>query len=71
MTTAEIALDPVPPYLPLETNVALTERWTRAFAGRGHEVWQEINGVDHPLDDRVEARAAAAARRTDMKELSK
>lgn len=45
---------------------------TVLVAGRGHEVWQEINGVDHPLDDRVEARAAAAARRNDMtKELSK
>lgn len=45
---------------------------TVLVAGRGHEVWQEINGVDHPLDDRVEARAAAAVRRNDMtKELSK
>lgn len=45
---------------------------TVLVAGRGHEVWQEINGVNHPLDDRVEARAAAAARRNDMmKELSK
>jgi len=35
---------------------------TVLVAGRGHEVWQEIAGVDHPLDDRVEARAALAAR---------
>ncbi|WP_026819647.1 UDP-N-acetylmuramoyl-L-alanyl-D-glutamate--2,6-diaminopimelate ligase [Arthrobacter castelli] len=27
-------------------------------AGRGHEVWQEVNGVNLPLDDRVELRAA-------------
>ena len=37
-TRAEIDLDPVPPYLPLETNVALTTRWARAFAARGHEI---------------------------------
>jgi UDP-N-acetylmuramoyl-L-alanyl-D-glutamate--2,6-diaminopimelate ligase len=35
---------------------------TVLVAGHGHEVWQEIAGVDHPLDDRVEARAALAAR---------
>jgi len=35
---------------------------TVLVAGRGHEVWQEIDGVNHPLDDRVEARAALAAR---------
>lgn len=35
---------------------------TVLVAGRGHEVWQEIAGVDHPLDDRVEARAALAER---------
>jgi len=35
---------------------------TVLVAGRGHEVWQEIAGVDHPLDDRVEARAALARR---------
>ncbi len=28
------------------------------LAGRGHEVWQEINGVNYPLDDRAELRAA-------------
>ena len=44
---------------------------TVLVAGRGHEVWQEIDGVNHPLDDRVEARAAAAARKDTMKELSK
>ncbi|WP_460462633.1 UDP-N-acetylmuramoyl-L-alanyl-D-glutamate--2,6-diaminopimelate ligase [Arthrobacter pigmenti] len=27
-------------------------------AGRGHEVWQEVQGVNHPLDDRVELRAS-------------
>lgn len=35
---------------------------TVLVAGRGHEVWQEIAGVDHPLDDRVEARAALQRR---------
>jgi len=37
-TRAEIDVDPVPPYLPLETNVALTRRWADAFAARGHEI---------------------------------
>ncbi|MBG0741414.1 UDP-N-acetylmuramoyl-L-alanyl-D-glutamate--2,6-diaminopimelate ligase [Paeniglutamicibacter antarcticus] len=27
-------------------------------AGRGHEVWQEVKGVNHSLDDRAELRAA-------------
>jgi UDP-N-acetylmuramoyl-L-alanyl-D-glutamate--2,6-diaminopimelate ligase len=31
-------------------------------AGRGHEVFQEVRGVNHALDDRVELRAALAAR---------
>ena len=35
---------------------------TVLVAGRGHETVQEIAGVDHLLDDRVEARAALAAR---------
>lgn len=35
---------------------------TVLVAGRGHETIQEIAGVDHELDDRVEARAALAAR---------
>ncbi|MEK8224926.1 hypothetical protein NKG05_00295 [Oerskovia sp. M15] len=38
------------------------------IAGRGHEVWQEIAGVDHALDDRVEARAALAERDETTKE---
>lgn len=37
-TRAEIDVDPVPPYLPLQTNTALTSRWTEAFAARGHEI---------------------------------
>lgn len=37
-TRAEIDVDPVPPYLPLQTNTALTSRWTEAFAARGHDV---------------------------------
>ncbi|EXJ51592.1 amidohydrolase [Microbacterium sp. MRS-1] len=37
-TRAEIDVDPVPPYLPLQTNTALTARWTEAFAARGHEI---------------------------------
>ena len=35
---------------------------TVLLAGRGHEVVQEVAGVDLPLDDRVEARSALAAR---------
>ncbi len=31
-------------------------------AGRGHEVWQEVKGVNLALDDRVELRAALTAR---------
>ena len=31
---------------------------TILVAGRGHEVWQEVKGVNLPLDDRVELRAA-------------
>jgi UDP-N-acetylmuramoyl-L-alanyl-D-glutamate--2,6-diaminopimelate ligase len=31
-------------------------------AGRGHEVFQEVHGVNHALDDRVELRTALAAR---------
>ncbi|GAB2550558.1 amidohydrolase [Leucobacter ruminantium] len=34
-TAAEIEVDPVPPYLPLEPNVALTKRWAAALAARG------------------------------------
>ncbi|SDS62626.1 UDP-N-acetylmuramoylalanyl-D-glutamate--2,6-diaminopimelate ligase [Paraoerskovia marina] len=47
------------------------EHDTVLVAGRGHETVQEIAGVDHLLDDRVEARAAVAARKpldNDMKE---
>ena len=55
-----------------EAIAAARDEDTVLIAGRGHEVWQEIDGVNYPLDDRVEARAAAAARGTDMmKELSK
>ncbi|WP_271394706.1 UDP-N-acetylmuramoyl-L-alanyl-D-glutamate--2,6-diaminopimelate ligase [Neomicrococcus lactis] len=35
---------------------------TILVAGRGHEVWQEVKGVNRPLDDRVELREALAAR---------
>lgn len=35
---------------------------TVLVAGRGHETWQEIAGVDHYLDDRQEVRAAMADR---------
>ncbi|GII99464.1 UDP-N-acetylmuramoylalanyl-D-glutamate--2,6-diaminopimelate ligase [Sediminihabitans luteus] len=35
---------------------------TVLVAGRGHEVFQEVDGVDLPLDDRVEARAALRLR---------
>ncbi len=35
---------------------------TIVIAGRGHEVWQEIKGENHALDDRVELRAALEER---------
>lgn len=35
---------------------------TILVAGRGHEVWQEVKGVNLALDDRVELRAALTAR---------
>ncbi|GAA4775890.1 amidohydrolase [Microbacterium gilvum] len=36
--TAEIEVDPVPPYLPLEANVALTKRWAATIRSRGRAV---------------------------------
>ncbi|MGZ4662429.1 MAG: Mur ligase family protein, partial [Arthrobacter sp.] len=39
-----------------------TERDTILVAGRGHEVWQEVKGVNLALDDRVELRTALTAR---------
>ncbi|HET6240804.1 MAG TPA: UDP-N-acetylmuramoyl-L-alanyl-D-glutamate--2,6-diaminopimelate ligase [Arthrobacter sp.] len=38
------------------------EEDTILVAGRGHEVWQEVKGVNHALDDRVELRNALTAR---------
>ena len=32
------------------------------LAGKGHETYQEVAGVKHPFDDRVQARAALGAR---------
>lgn len=37
-------------------------RDTILVAGRGHEVWQEVKGVNLALDDRVELRSALTAR---------
>ena len=37
-TRAEIDVDPVPPYLPLQTNVALTTRWAQALQTRGVDI---------------------------------
>ncbi|GAA1262627.1 UDP-N-acetylmuramoyl-L-alanyl-D-glutamate--2,6-diaminopimelate ligase [Arthrobacter pascens] len=39
-----------------------TARDTILVAGRGHEVWQEVKGVNLALDDRVELRKALTAR---------
>jgi UDP-N-acetylmuramoyl-L-alanyl-D-glutamate--2,6-diaminopimelate ligase len=39
-----------------------TAKDTILVAGRGHEVWQEIKGVNLALDDRVELRRALTAR---------
>ncbi|MCT9819150.1 amidohydrolase [Microbacterium sp. W1N] len=44
-TRAEIELDPVPPYLPLQTNVALSERWVHALAARGWDVPPPSDGA--------------------------
>lgn len=41
---------------------------TVLVAGRGHEVWQEIAGVEHHLDDREEVRAAIAERGSERTE---
>lgn len=38
------------------------QRDTILVAGRGHEVWQEVKGVNLALDDRVELRNALTAR---------
>ena len=38
------------------------------LAGRGHETFQDLNGVAHPLDDRVELRAALDALHSSRKE---
>ena len=35
---------------------------TILIAGRGHEVWQEVKGVNRALDDRVELRAALTSK---------
>jgi UDP-N-acetylmuramoyl-L-alanyl-D-glutamate--2,6-diaminopimelate ligase len=35
---------------------------TILVAGRGHEIWQEVKGVNLALDDRVELRSALTAR---------
>ncbi len=37
-------------------------RDTILVAGRGHEIWQEVKGVNLALDDRVELRSALTAR---------
>ncbi|WP_347110710.1 UDP-N-acetylmuramoyl-L-alanyl-D-glutamate--2,6-diaminopimelate ligase [Paenarthrobacter sp. S56] len=39
-----------------------TEKDTILVAGRGHEVWQEVKGVNLALDDRVELRDALTSR---------
>jgi hypothetical protein len=35
---------------------------TVLIAGRGHERWQEVAGVEYALDDRAEAKVALAER---------
>ena len=39
-----------------------TEKDTILVAGRGHEIWQEVKGVNLALDDREELKAALTAR---------
>lgn len=51
---------------PRETAIRAAVRMARPedsviVAGRGHEVFQELDGAIHPLDDRVELRAALDA----------
>jgi len=45
-----------------ETIVRARPTDTVLVAGRGHERWQDVGGVDRELDDRVEARAALLRR---------
>lgn len=52
---------------PRETAIRLavdlaTGKDTILVAGRGHEVWQEVKGVNLALDDRVELRAALTSK---------
>jgi UDP-N-acetylmuramoyl-L-alanyl-D-glutamate--2,6-diaminopimelate ligase len=48
----------------IERAIALaTEGDVVLIAGKGHETYQEVRGVRHPFDDRVEARRALAQRR--------
>ncbi|MFH5880716.1 UDP-N-acetylmuramoyl-L-alanyl-D-glutamate--2,6-diaminopimelate ligase [Arthrobacter sp. NA-172] len=56
-------LEAYPRDVAIREAVALaTEKDTILVAGRGHEVWQEVKGVNLELDDRVELRAALTAR---------
>ncbi|WP_402841913.1 amidohydrolase [Microbacterium sp. GXS0129] len=57
-TIAEIDVDPVPPYLPLQHNRELTRRWVQAVRGRGREV---------PVSPVVQAQSGAS---TDMGNVS-
>jgi UDP-N-acetylmuramoyl-L-alanyl-D-glutamate--2,6-diaminopimelate ligase len=52
-----------PPDAAIKRAVELARRQdTILVAGRGHEVWQEVKGVNLALDDRVELRNALTAR---------
>lgn len=52
-------LEVAPRAVAIERAVALASPLdTIVVAGRGHEIWQEIKGVNVPLDDRVELAAA-------------
>jgi UDP-N-acetylmuramoyl-L-alanyl-D-glutamate--2,6-diaminopimelate ligase len=45
----------------IRTAIELAGAGTVLVAGKGHEQGQEVAGVVHPFDDRVEVRAALAA----------
>lgn len=56
---ATVVLEVFPRAAAIERAVALAApEDTIVVAGRGHEVWQEVKGVNHALDDRVELAAA-------------
>ena len=57
------------PYIQIDRALAIAQTIAKAkpqdvvlLAGKGHETTQEINGIKHPFDDQIHARAALLAR---------